>query len=320
MTKGFMMISAAIMALMAGTSALARGSFFQIVPVPNSTSTTVFGINDSGIITGSWLDASGLEHGYVGPASGTSYTSFDDPNSPGPGTEPRAINNNGYITGFSDSQSGATTGDIPFERDPGGNITEITKKGKLLNYLAQGINNKNNEFAASYVNSSLSVVGYLGESGTYKKAIKLSGIANTGVAGRGINNDGDIVGWYYDSSGVQHGFLMSGGVATTLDPNESNLASNVLEAINDKGVITGQWTDTSGVIHGYTYHTKRQKLTEIRVRSSKSFVQAWGINNQGMVAIDSDAGNFIYCPPRVTCSFAAHSPYKPAVRSKPQLP
>ena len=182
---------AAATAVLAGSSAMAmdtaRGTLVQVVPVPNSAATFVFGINDSGasaVITGSWLDPSGIEHGYVGPADGSSYTTFDDPKSPGHGTEPRGINDNGYIAGFSNSQNGSTSGDIPFERDPAGKITEVTKDGNLLNYLIQGINNKRNEFAGSYINSSLEVRGYLGVSGAYKKGIKLTGITNTGYAAR----------------------------------------------------------------------------------------------------------------------------------------
>jgi len=99
------MISAAAIAIAAATCAMAasspgqKGTFIPIVPVPNSASTNVFGINDSNIITGSWLDASGVEHGYVGPLSGTKYKTFDDPKSPGPGTEPRAINNHADMGG-----------------------------------------------------------------------------------------------------------------------------------------------------------------------------------------------------------------------------
>src|SRR5690348_10400745 len=153
MNKVTIMFSvAAATAVLAGSGAMAmdvtRGTLVQVVPVPNSAGTFVFGINDSGasaVITGSWLDPSGIEHGYVGPANGTNYTTFDDPKSPGHGTEPRGINDNGYVTGFSNSQNGSTSGDIPFERDPAGKITEVTRDGKLLNYLIQGINNKRNE-------------------------------------------------------------------------------------------------------------------------------------------------------------------------------
>lgn len=325
MKTGFSTVFAAVLVLMMGPPAMAKGLFIEIVPIPNSDLTDVFGINDNAninndVITGSWFDSHAIEHGYVGPVSGVGYKTFDDPNSPNPGTEPRAINDNGYITGFSNSQSGQAASYIPFERDPKGTITEVTMKGALLNDIAQGINNKNNEFAAAYLNTSLAYVGYLGENGAYKKSINLSGIANTGFAGRGINNSGDIVGWYYDTTGVQHGFLISHGTATTIDPNESDLASNVLEGINDKGMITGQWTDTSGLVHSYTYNLHRQKFTRIKVPGSTTFVQAWGINDQGLVALGSDAGYYIWCPTETTCPEGARTFYKPRIKPRPQLP
>jgi hypothetical protein len=319
MRKRSMTISAAVIAL-AGTSAMAKGTLIPIVPVPNSTSTSVFAINDSDIITGSWLDPSGVEHGYVGPLSGSKYQTFDDTNSPSPGTEPRAINDNGTITGLSNSQNGTTSGDIPFERDPKGKTTEITKNGALLNYLVQGINNTNNTFAGSYINSSLAVIGYLAENGKYKSAFKVTGLQNNGYAGRGVDNAGDIVGWYDDPAGVQHGLLVSGGKAQKLEPSETNLASSVLEGINDKGTISGWWTDTAGLIHAFTYSMTSKKFTNINVPGSASFVQAWGISDQGLVAVGSDVGYYIYCPSGVNCPAGAHGSYKPAAKPRPQLP
>jgi hypothetical protein len=328
MNKATMMLSVAAMALFAGSEVMAadalKGTLVPVAPVPNSQSTNVFGISESGgasgVITGSWTDARAVEHGYVGPANGSSYTTFDDPKSPGPGTEPRAINNNGYVTGFSNSQNGSISGDIPFERDPSGNITEVTKGGTLLNGLIQGINNRRGEFAGSYINSSLQAVGYLGKDGAYKQGIKLKGFKNTGYAARAINNAGDIVGWYYDSSGVQHGLLIVGGTAQQLDPSEANLSSNALEGINDKGTITGFWTDTSGIIHGYYYKMNSKKFTTIKVPGSSTFVQAWGVDDSNRIAIGSDAGPYIYCPHGTACPPGARGSYKPLVKPKPQLP
>jgi len=328
MNKAKTMLSVVAVALLAGSSAMAadasKGVLVPVTPVPNSQSTNVFGISESGsssgVITGSWTDASAVEHGYIGPADGSSFTTFDDPKSPKPGTEPRAINENGYITGFSNSQNGSMNGDIPFERDPSGKITEVTKGGTLLNGLIQGINNKRNEFAGGYINSSLQSLGYLGENRTYKEGIKLKGLKNTGYAARAINNAGDIVGWYYDSKGVQHGLLIVGGTAQQLDPSEANLSSNVLEGINDKGIITGFWTDTSGIIHGYYYKVKSKKFITLKVPGSSTFVQAWGVDDSNRIAIGSDTGPYIFCPAGATCPPGARGSYKPLTKPKPQLP
>src|SRR5690242_4648801 len=75
-----------------------------LVPVPaapNSTVTTAFGINDLYLISGSYIGKDdGIEHDFFGTLAGD-YTSFDAGDG---GSEARAINNNGRIVGFSNSQ------------------------------------------------------------------------------------------------------------------------------------------------------------------------------------------------------------------------
>src|ERR1051326_9077749 len=76
-----------------------------VIPEPNSSATTVFGINDSNTIAGSFVgQADGIEHAFFG-SLGCSYNAFDAGSG---GPEARTINNNGYITGFSNSQNGTT--------------------------------------------------------------------------------------------------------------------------------------------------------------------------------------------------------------------
>jgi len=188
----------------------------------------------------------------------------------------------------------------------------------MLNNLVQGVNNKKNEFTGSYYNTSLNVVGYVGKSAAFAKGIKLKGIANAGVAGRGIDAAGDIVGWYLDSGGVEHGFLLTGGNASTID--YSGAAYTVLEGINDKGAISGYYDDTSGIIHGFTYDIATKTFHEIKVPGARSFVQAWGINNKGWVAIASDAGSYVYCPSDKDCVATGSAYRRPLQKLHPLLP
>ena len=290
--RSLILSSAALAALLATAATSSAGTLIPIVPVTGSSSTNVFGINDSKNITGSYISSNdGLEHGYTGPLSGTNYTLFDAPSGT---TEPRAISNDGTITGF-----GNNDGNIldyqPFERTPSGTLTNVTKKGKPLNYIAQGISNATDEFAGSYENNSGIVEGYLGANAKFKKAVKIS-ITNTGVGPRGVDSAGDIVGWYYDSNGVQNGFLISGGTATTIDYPDNTAVYTVLEGINDNGEITGQWDDTNGVVHAFSYEMSTGKFKSITVPNATSFTQAWGVNSAGWVAIGSDQGYFVYCP------------------------
>ena len=68
--------------------------------------------------------------------------------------------------------------------------------------------------------------------------------ASTGTAGTGINNLGQIVGYYLDSNNFQHGYLYSNGTYLTLDdPLGSH--GTVATGINDSGQIVGFYLDGS---------------------------------------------------------------------------
>lgn len=322
MSKHTLLISVALVGFVALHPAIAKPSLYIIGSVPNSISTNIFGVNDKGIATGSWLDTSGVEHGYVGSPSGSGYTIFDDPNEPRPGTEPRGISDGGYICGFGSSSTNKTASYVTWERDNNGTITEVTKGGTVLNSLCQGLNTRE-EFAGSYVNSSLATLGYLGRNAKYAKGVALSGITNTGVAARGVDNAGDVVGWYADTNGVQHGFLLSGGTASTIDV--PGAADTELEGINNKGQISGQSKAPSGRIRGFIYTISTKAFKEIKVPGSYSFVQAWGINDKGQVAVGSDGGYYVYCPSSNDCTFpgkrvANQAAQKSTYRPQPLLP
>jgi probable HAF family extracellular repeat protein/ELWxxDGT repeat protein len=76
-------------------------------------------------------------------------------------------------------------------------------------------------------------------------------LANNLAFAQGINNAGQIVGWYQDSSGNNHGFLYTGGTYTALD---CPLATNTTaQAINDQGEIVGSYTGQDHVSHSFLY-------------------------------------------------------------------
>jgi hypothetical protein len=312
------MISAALVSLAAAAPATAKGSLYTLPMVSGSTETIAFGVTDNLNVTGFWLSSSGIENGFVGPADGAGYTLFND--DPTGGTQPRGINKKGYITGIDDVGSGVVTDYIPYERSPDGTITDVTKDGTPLNYLVQGINMKNT-FTGSYEDNSGEIFGYTGKNAQYKKGFTLPGITTTGVAGRGINDKGDIVGWYADSSGIQHGFLLSGKKATTID-NPGGTTN--LEGINNNGEISGLYTDVSGNRHGFTYDIKKKKFTELTVPNS-TYVEVWGLNDNGVVAIDGEntSGVFVgylYCPTAKVCpKGGARSPQLPVLHHVPRL-
>src|SRR5262249_56706648 len=75
-----------------------------------------------------------------------------------------------------------------------------------------------------------------------------SGI-ESGTFARGINDAGQVVGYYNGSDGV-HGFLESGGTYTTLD-DPLGARGTYATGINNFGQIVGYFIDVNGVVHGF---------------------------------------------------------------------
>jgi uncharacterized membrane protein len=69
----------------------------------------------------------------------------------------------------------------------------------------------------------------------------------------GINTNGDVVGWYMDSAGKQHGYVLRAGNFTTID--YAGASATIARAINDQGDIVGTHvgdpTLPGGDVHGF---------------------------------------------------------------------
>jgi hypothetical protein len=67
-----------------------------------------------------------------------------------------------------------------------------------------------------------------------------------------VNDLGQIVGQYYDSSGVGHGYERSGGKFTTLDVPFAGATGTFPQSINNSGEVVGCWADSADNSHGFT--------------------------------------------------------------------
>jgi len=61
------------------------------------------------------------------------------------------------------------------------------------------------------------------------------------TSARGINAPGDIVGFYLDTAGVQHGFLLQDGLYSTVDFPLAGVRASIANGINAQGEIVGQY-------------------------------------------------------------------------------
>lgn len=274
-------------------SAAQAAVLVRVTPVPGSTATTVFGINDDNVLAGSFIGADGIEHGFFG--TNGSYTTFDAGTG---GTQARGISDNGVITGLSNSQSGDAGAEPIFERLANGTITGVTRTGQTLTGFAQGLSNSDDTFAGAYWNSQLlHIVAFIGQSGKWHSDVIISEVHQASTA-RGINSAGVIVGSYFRPP--QHGFILSNKTLTTVDYPADRATATELEGINDSGVAVGQWIDKRGRTHSFVLDVATNTFTDIKIRGASN-VWAWGINSAGAVAVNTDAGAFIWCAEKSAC-------------------
>ncbi len=295
--RNFLIGASAIMgaALLVNTAAQAAATYVPIAFPSGAVTVLPFSINDSNIVAGGYTDADGVLHGFYGPPDGSNYTTFDFTDGSTP--EARFIFNDGSIAGLS-LLSGFTYGE-EFYRSPTGKIKLLKNPdGNVADGVSQGGND-----AGTYVGDYLDTdgvtrLGFEGKSGKYKKAFtlpKLQGVTSTNP--RQINNNGVTAGGYIDSSGVQHGFVLKGKKLTSFDaPGSVNVTT--AEGINDAGQVSGLYTDSSGNRHAFLYDSTTGTYTTLDPGNGSTAQEAWGINNQGLIVMDTDSGTvpFIYCP------------------------
>ena len=268
----------------------------KIKPVGNSTSMSVFGINDHNVIVGGFVDKKDdIEHAFSGPLNGT-YSRLDLGNG---GSEARGINNAGYITGIANTKKGDFSSEPIVERLPDGKIVQVTQNGTAIFGLAQGINNSQNKFAGGYWDRStadFSARGFLGSKGQWRSHVYVSAPTQELIA-YGINSNDVIVGQYL-TQGTQHGFIRNGKEWSTVDFPSS--AGTQMSAVNDKGKAVGHWYDGNGHEHSFLLDVAANTFTDIEVAGAKH-VEAWAINSAGAVVVNTNIGSFIWCEKQKAC-------------------
>ncbi len=158
------------------------------------------GVNDLNIAVGFYNDASGNSHGYTYDIkTGKFSANIDDPS--GVSTVTAAINNKGDIAGFYTDAGGVIHGFL----DNHGVFRTVTAPGasetELLGFNDQGI-----AVGFDMVNGVTHGIIYNTKTGTFTTVDAPNASGSTVF--NGINDGGDIVGFYTDASGSTHGLLV----------------------------------------------------------------------------------------------------------------
>jgi probable HAF family extracellular repeat protein len=206
---------------------------------PNGTGAFANGINNAGQIVGYYFGADGLVHGFLRDSDGT-YTTLDFPGFDSLDTEAYGINDSGQIVGQYYG-GGRIHG---FLRDSYGRYTRFDAQGAFYTMLT-GINHAGVLLGNTIDDDGGNGAFYFDSS--FEPIIPVPGSATYAF---GINDVGDIVGFYGQPDGSSHGYLRSAdGNYTSLDVPDAQLTCAY--GINNNGIIVGSFDDQQNHTHGF---------------------------------------------------------------------
>ena len=233
--------------VVSGTLPPATQTYYQFttIGIPGSTEVWANGINDHGLVSGSFYDAAGKNHGFLWQTG--SVTTIDAPG--WVNTWLDANNNAGLVTGSYDDSivSHACLYNVPTQTWTA--LPDIA--GKPVN-IAIAINSNGNVVGVAYEGSAsgslTNGVGWIWDGSAYSLFTVPGATGSVGTSASGINDLGQVCGQYMDSQGVRHGFLKHGAVITSFDvPGADGTA---FYTINNEGEVAGPY-HAAGVFHGF---------------------------------------------------------------------
>jgi uncharacterized membrane protein len=267
---------------------------FTEITVPGGITPGVFGINNHGTIVGNYCppDNPNVVYGFI-ESRGVFTT---DVVIPGAGGDPNPVlyglNWLGELNGVNDA--GTATGSYTdahsfshsFLRSPTGEITLLPDAISQGTSAMYGINNEGVlvGLGAANLDSLLNNVGlhgFLWHRGRYAQ-IDYPGSIGTGCGG--INDEGQIVGWYVDASQNTHGFLLGEDGFRTLDA--PGAGSTFALGLNNRGQIVGRYVDAAQVQHGFLLSHGVYATVDFPGQTGN---ELYGINDRGEMV-----GNYNY--------------------------
>jgi hypothetical protein len=240
--------SAVIFLFMTGTAAAAPVYTVQNIVDPDGNGfTEVFGINDAGAIVGT--DNAVANQGFTLAPNGR----FTPDNVSGAQqTQVTGIAGNNTTVGIFVDQNGTTHGFAQTVTTTGTQTSPFNQPGTAFNQLL-GVSANGAQFAGY---SSIDPMGqvlqkaYVGsiQNHTFTDVNHLLP-TNFNSQATGVNNTGDIVGFFQPSVTTSLGFEDIGGVIGTVDPYGSTFTQAL--GIASDGEVVGFYVDGANVQHGY---------------------------------------------------------------------
>jgi hypothetical protein len=264
----------------AATAAQAAGYKFKFhdTKAPGANETDAYAVNNSGKIAGDYLDSANAIHGMI--LKGKTLTTIDDPN--GSSTIGQGINSKGVVVGYyTNTKTGIITGfkyskgtftDIApkgaIETEASGVDTKghvvgvyVDSAGVTHGFYLSGKKFKKLDISgaqANYgwgINDSGLITGYqITSAGGYEgwttsdlgktyTNVNDPNAGSTGTVCHTPDTNGDVVGTYFDSTPIAHGFLLIGGNFYNFDDPKAPQGGPGTrgDGLNDKSNIVGRY-------------------------------------------------------------------------------
>ncbi len=227
---------------LSGFARTAKGKYTKPFVAPGSVpgSTLALGVNSAGLICGSYQDPTLREdHGFF--LMGKSFTTYDAPGATA--TKLYGLNDAGGFVGS------ATIGSIHGLISIGGAVTTFAVPGASAT-LASGVNAANQVVGFYYTGGSKSIYHayYRDADGSVTNPLDYPGSTTSGLFG--INATGTMVGYWTESSGKYHGYLVE-GQNTFVSYDVPGAVNTFFTGISDSGMIVGYYQDSANIIHGF---------------------------------------------------------------------
>jgi hypothetical protein len=207
---------------------------------PGATQTQVVGINNAADSAGSYVDQSGITHGFL-DIKGI-FSSVDLP-----GTtfnQLLGLNDADAAAGYWQDDSGAQ---FPYTYHAGMFTLLDSSLPTHTSAQATGINNSG-AVSGSYVDGA-GTHGFL-LSGATLTTLDYPG--STLTQARGLNNVGQVVGFYVDRTGATHGFEYNVSTQQYRSYDDPyGIGMTVINGINDNSYTVGFFVDMSGNTYGF---------------------------------------------------------------------
>ena len=243
---------------------------------PKATETDTYGINNSGVIAGDYVDAAGLQHGMT--LKGATLVTFDHPGcstAPGTGTAGYGINTAGLVAGW--CASSTTLNDIGFVWSPATKKFVDLKVPGAVSTQATGINDKG-QIAGLYFDAKGAEHGFFYDG---KKYTQLDVAGAVATAAWDVNNSGMVTVYTLvaPAGASMDSYLYNSTTKKYVKIDVPGATTTTVHAINSKGDMDYTVFDASNNRHGVLYVAMTKMFYTFDDPAGKNATRADGLND-----------------------------------------